>query len=277
MRRPAYLFWPPGDLTTTVPPGVAHSARAGSLRNAAVFFRQSSSIDPVTSRLQRRCTAAPAIFILTALALLAARLPAQSTTSASHDYTQADVDFVQGMILHHAQAVVISDWATTHDAQPSLQTLCKRIALSQRDEISVMQRWLRERRLSVPDPLHMLPGSHGSAHDTSGISMPGMAMGNHSMGMDLGDHPKMMAGMLTPDELHRLDAARGSAFDRLYLTGMIKHHQGALDMVAKLFATPAGGQQSEIFALATDVDAGQRAEIARMESMLNTLTKNQTR
>jgi uncharacterized protein (DUF305 family) len=215
--------------------------------------------------------------MLAALALVAARLPAQSKAAASHNYTQADVDFVQGMIFHHAQAVVMSDWAATHDAQSNLQTLCKRIALSQRDEITVMQHWLRERQLPVPDPLHTLPSNHGSAHDTSGMSMPGMAMGNHSMGMTMGDSPKMMTGMLTPEEMRQLDVARGAAFDRLYLTGMIKHHEGALDMVAKLFASPGGGQQSEIFALATDVDAGQRAEIARMEAMLNTLNENQTK
>ena len=222
----------------------------------------------MTSVLQRRrAAAAPALAILTALALVAARLPAQGTTAASHDYTRADVDFVQGMIFHHAQAVVMSDWAVTHGARPELQTLCKRIALSQRDEITVMQHWLRERQLPVPDPIHMLPGNRGSAPDTSGMNMPEMSMGNHAMGMNMGDHPETMTGMLTPEEMHQLDAARGTAFDSLYLTGMIKHHRGALDMVARLFATPGGGQQSEIFALATDVDAGQRAEIARMEAM----------
>ena len=96
-------------------------------------------------------------------------------------------------------------------------------------------------------------------------------------GMDMGPHPMLMTGMLTPDQMRELDAARGPAFDRLYLTGMIKHHQGALDMVATLFATPGAGQQPELFSFATDVDAGQRAEMARMEAMLNTLTPSQTR
>jgi uncharacterized protein (DUF305 family) len=95
--------------------------------------------------------------------------------------------------------------------------------------------------------------------------------------MDMGPHPMLMTGMLTPDQMRELDAARGPAFDRLYLTGMIKHHQGALDMVATLFATPGAGQQPELFSFATDVDAGQRAEMARMEAMLNTLTPSQTR
>ncbi|HEY8829370.1 MAG TPA: DUF305 domain-containing protein, partial [Candidatus Limnocylindria bacterium] len=96
-------------------------------------------------------------------------------------------------------------------------------------------------------------------------------------GMDMGAHPMMMTGMLTPAEMRALDAARGPDFDNLYLTGMIKHHQGALDMVAKLFATPGAGQQPEISSFATDIDAGQRAEIARMQAMLTTPTPSQTR
>jgi len=218
---------------------------------------------------------------LTAIALVAVsigasvQLPAQGAqkasahnTAAPHDYVQADVDFVQGMIIHHAQAVVMSDWAATHGARPNLQILCKRIALSQRDEITMMQSWLEQRHLATPDPLDMLHPTHGPIHDRSGMNMPGM---------DMGDHMMMMAGMLTPAEMRQLDSARGPTFDHLYLTGMIKHHQGALDMVAKLFATPGAGQQPELFSFATDVDAGQRAEMARMQAMLNTLTPSQTR
>ncbi|MGH7603770.1 MAG: DUF305 domain-containing protein, partial [Gemmatimonadaceae bacterium] len=122
--------------------------------------------------------------------------------------------------------------------------------------------------LSAPDPLHMLHGDDGTVQDKSAMNMPGM---------DMGAHPMMMTGMLTPEQMRELDAARGPAFDRLYLTGMIRHHQGALDMVAKLFATPGAGQQAEISSFATDIDAGQRAEIARMQAMLNTLTASQTK
>jgi uncharacterized protein (DUF305 family) len=208
----------------------------------------------------------PAILFATLLA--AAGLPAQDSPSTTNDYTEADVRFMQGMIVHHAQAVVMSDWAQSHGARPDLQVLCKRIALSQRDEIRVMQQWLRKRHLPTPDPLHMLSGQESHVHDSGGMGMPGM---------DMGDHPMMMKGMLTPEQMRQLDAARDSTFDRLYLTGMIRHHEGALDMVAELFATPGAGQQSEIFAFATDVDAGQRAEIARMEKILNTLNTGQTR
>jgi len=216
----------------------------------------------------RRTAASPLALLLASLVLAPARLPAQSATAASHDYTKADVDFMQGMIIHHAQAVVMSDWAATHGARPDLQTLCKRIALSQRDEITMMQQWLQQRHLAAPDPLHMLHGDNSPVRDRSPMHMPGM---------DMGDHPMMMEGMLTAAEMRQLDAAHGPAFDRLYLTGMIKHHQGALDMVATLFATPGAGQQPEVFTFATDVDAGQRAEMARMQAMLNTLTASQSR
>jgi len=201
--------------------------------------------------------------LATIIALAAATVQAQASASSHHDYTAADVAFMQGMIIHHAQAVVMSDWAPTHGAGARLQVLCKRIALSQRDEITMMQHWLQDRHLDAPDPLHMLNGANTPVHDTSPMHMPGM---------DMGAHPMMMKGMLTPEQMRQLDAARDTAFDRLYLTGMIRHHEGALDMVATLFATPGSGQQPEIFNFATDVDAGQRAEITRMQALLNTIT-----
>ncbi len=214
-------------------------------------------------------------------ALAVAQGSGSTSATAPHDYTQGDVDFVQGMIMHHAQAVVMSDWAPTHGARPDLQVLCKRIALSQRDEIAMMQAWLEARHLPVPDPLHMLPGSTSSSANAAAMDMGGMKMSGSEAdamnmpGMDMGPHPRLMAGMLTAAQMRQLDAAHGTTFDSLYLTGMIRHHQGALGMVADLFATPSGGQQPEIFNFAIDVDASQRAEIARMQAMLNTLTPSQ--
>jgi uncharacterized protein (DUF305 family) len=220
--------------------------------------------------IPRRRTAAflLVVSLMTAAAGASAPLPAQSATAAPHGYVQADIDFMQGMIIHHAQAVVMSDWAASRGARSNLLILCKRIALSQRDEIKMMQQWLLEHHLAAPDPLHMLQGVHSPTQDSSGMNRPGM---------DMGAHPMMMTGMLTPAEMRELDAARGPVFDSLYLTGMIKHHQGALDMVAKLFATPGAGQQPEISSFATDIDAGQRAEIGRMQAMLNTPTRSQSR
>lgn len=195
-------------------------------------------------------------------------LLAQAGSSTGNDYTKAGVTFMQGMIMHHAQAVVMSDWAVSHGASPQVATLCKRIALSQRDEIALMQNWLKARQQSAPDPLHMLSGATRPITDSSPLHMPGM---------DMGQMPMLMDGMLTAAQMQQLDAARGLAFDTLYLAGMIHHHQGALTMVKDLFATPGAGQQSELFGFATDIDAGQRAEIHRMQLILNSLTKNPSR
>lgn len=216
------------------------------------------------SLLHARCFAATTSLAVACAVLLGdgAALHAQT---AGKDYTPADVKFMQGMIVHHAQAVVMSNWAPTHGARADVAILCKRIALSQYDEIDLMQRWLFARKLSAPDPLEMRHPHTGPVHDSSPMHMPGMDMGNP---------PMMMSGMLTPDEMRKLDAAHGTEFDRLYLTGMIKHHQGAIDMVAALFATPGGGQQSELFGFATDIDASQRVQIARMQAMLKTLPTN---
>lgn len=205
---------------------------------------------------------AAALIAVTSAAIIGVspRLPAQSGPTSSHDYTQADVEFVQGMILHHAQAVVMSDWAPTHGARADLVILCKRIGLSQHDEITVMQNWLADRHLAVPDPLHMLKGSH-AAPVTSSIDMPGMSMGSTKM---------LMPGMLSPAQMRQLNAAQGIAFDTLYLKGMITHHEGAIGMVAKLFATPGSGQQADLFGFATDVDALQRAQITLMQNKLKT-------
>lgn len=222
-----------------------------------------------TMSLSSRLAAAPRLAVaLASASLISARLPAQAASGPAHDFTKADVEFVQGMIYHHAQAVIMSDWAPTHGARADVATLCKRIALSQRDEIKMMQQWLLARHLDAPDPLGMMPGHTPASNDTSG--MAGMNM----PGMDMSAH--MMPGMLTPDRMRALDAAHGSAFDHLYLTGMIRHHQGALDMVATLFHTPGSGQQPELFSFATDVDAGQRAEIGRMQAILKTLTPSPT-
>ena len=205
---------------------------------------------------------APVVLVLAALAAAGVRPAAAQGAAGAKDYTPADAKFMQMMIVHHAQAVVMSNWAATHGARADVALLCKRIALSQYDEIDLMQQWLLKRHLSAPDPLHMRTPHTGPVTDSSPLHMPGM---------DMGSAPMIMSGMLTPDEMRQLDAARGTEFDRLYLTGMMKHHQGALDMVAALFATPGGGQQPELFGFATDIDASQRVEINRMRAMLQSL------
>jgi uncharacterized protein (DUF305 family) len=161
----------------------------------------------------------------------------------------ADVAFMQGMIMHHSQAVVMTAWIPTHTTSPELLTLGARISRSQQDEMAFMKRWLAQRGkpTSMPMPQAM-PGMPDM--DRSGNPMP------------------TMPGMLTAAQMTALDAAHGPAFDRLFLTGMIQHHNGALVMVKDLFATAGAGQDADIFDFATDADNTQRAEIRIMQGML---------
>ncbi len=176
-------------------------------------------------------------------------------------YSSADVAFMTGMIAHHAQAVLMAKWAPSHGASSGVAELCARIAVSQRDEIRSMQRWLREREQPVPEPDTLY---HPATAAMAGMSMPGM-------GGDAGGGA-LMPGMLTPVQLAQLDSARGPDFDRRFLTFMIQHHQGALTMVQQLFNTPGAAQDPLIFQFASDVSSGQAAEIDRMRHMLVSLT-----
>jgi uncharacterized protein (DUF305 family) len=161
-------------------------------------------------------------------------------------YTDADVDFMSGMIPHHAQAVVMAGWAPSHGARKDVAILCERIVVGQRDEIALMQSWLRDRGLPVPDATSM----------------------RHKMNMNGVEHEMLMPGMLTDDEMAELDRARGPQFDRLFLNGMIKHHQGAIDMVDVLFKSYGAAQDETVFRFASDVYADQSIEIDRMHKML---------
>lgn len=180
---------------------------------------------------------------------LVSPLPAQSaTSSAAPAITAADVSFMQDMIGHHAQALEMSALVRSRSTQPSLRVLAERITVSQTDEIAMMQQWLRARGLTP---------AGGAGHDTH---MPGMH--------DMAAMPAMMPGMLTPAQMQALRRARGAAFDRLFLEGMIQHHEGALTMVRSLLAVPGAAQESSINRFVTDVDTDQRAEIQRMRAML---------
>jgi len=162
-------------------------------------------------------------------------------------YTDADVEFMSGMIPHHAQAVIMAGWAPTHGARQDVAVLCERIVVGQRDEIHMMQGWLRDRGLPVPDE-----------HSTRmHMKMAG--------GME---HDMLMPGMLTDEEMAALDKARGPEFDRLFLEGMIRHHQGAIDMVDVLLKAYGGAQDEKVFKFANDVYADQNIEIDRMKQML---------
>jgi uncharacterized protein (DUF305 family) len=170
--------------------------------------------------------------------------------SSRYPYVQADIDFMAHMIGHHAQAIQMAEMAKSHGASPSVETLASRIINAQRDEIGTMQTWLRVRNQPVPD------------------AKPGPMMMNMGGMM----HEMLMPGMLTPEQMQALDAARGKEFDRLFLTGMIQHHRGAVEMVTNLFNTYGAAQDELVFKFASDVQVDQRTEIARMERMLVALT-----
>ncbi len=171
--------------------------------------------------------------------------PAIAADTSARRYTASDVQFVQHMLAHHAQALVMTELVPTHTTRDDLRMLARRIDVSQQDEIATMQRWLRTRGADVPsmDAQHAMAGHHA-----------------------------MMPGLLTEAELDRLAAARGAAFDRLFLEFMIRHHEGALIMVTELFAARGSAQEPELFSLASDIDADQRADIMRMRRLLDAMT-----
>src|SRR5580765_3310503 len=171
--------------------------------------------------------------------------PRAAPAPKQKNYTDADVHFMAGMIGHHAQAIQMAGWAPSHGANPSVRVLCERIVVAQNDEIVMAQRWLREHGEFVPPA------------DPRGHIMQGM------------DHPMLMPGMLTPEQMTQLDSARGPEFDRLFLTFMIQHHQGAITMVEELNKSPGAGQDDTVFKMSSDIFADQTAEIERMDNMLS--------
>ncbi|PYS22666.1 MAG: DUF305 domain-containing protein [Acidobacteria bacterium] len=165
----------------------------------------------------------------------------------------ADVQFMQGMIMHHAQAVEMTALIESHTENKNLRLLGARISHSQSEEIRFMKRWLEARG----EPTEM------SMPKMSGMDMPGMDMSTMNM-----KGPMLMPGMLTPKQMEALGKAKAAEFDRLFLTGMIQHHNGALIMVKDLFDTAGAGQDAVLFNFTTDIDSGQRAEIRIMQNML---------
>ena len=167
-----------------------------------------------------------------------------STRATLPPRSSADVQFMQGMIMHHAQAVEMTALIASHTENKDLRLLGARISHSQSEEIKFMKRWLETRGELTSLPMPEMPG------------------------MDMSKQPMLMPGMLTPKQMEALKKAKGAEFDQLFLTGMIQHHGGALTMVKDLFDTAGAGQDAELFNFATDVDSGQRAEIRIMQSML---------
>jgi len=164
-------------------------------------------------------------------------------------YSDADIDFMSGMIPHHAQAVIMAGWAPSHGARADIAILCERMLVGQADEIRSMQQWLSDRGLPVPD----------ATSTRMRMKMNGI------------EHDMLMPGMLNDEEMAELDKARGAEFDRLFLQGMMRHHQGAIDMVNDLFKAYGAAQDDTIYKFASDVFADQSIEIEVMQKMLESL------
>ena len=164
-------------------------------------------------------------------------------------YSDADINFMTGMIPHHAQAVIMAGWAQSRGARSDVAILCERMVVGQADEIRSMQQWLSDRGLPVPD----------ATSTRMRMKMNGI------------EHDMLMPGMLSDEEMAELDKARGAEFDRLFLQGMIRHHQGAIDMVNDLFKSYGSAQDDTIYKFASDVFADQSIEIEVMQRILESL------
>jgi len=170
--------------------------------------------------------------------------------------TVADVKFMQGMIMHHGQAIEMTDLMQGHSSNPQLMEFAQRISLAQSSEILFMKSWLNMRGFPLED--NSMAGMAGM--DMS--SMPGMKMAGPTMSMPL------MPGMLSPEQMDALRKAKGPEFDHLFLVGMIQHHKGALTMLTDLYATPGAAQDPLLFDFTADVEATQSGEIEVMQDML---------
>jgi uncharacterized protein (DUF305 family) len=183
-----------------------------------------------------------------------------STKATLPPQSQTDVEFMQGMIMHHSQAVEMTALIPSHTENKDLRSLGARISSSQSDEIKFMQRWLAARG------------------EATSMAMPQKSNTTDMPGMDMSDQAiPLMPGMLTVKQMEALRDAKDAEFDRLFLTGMIQHHQGALTMVKDLFDTAGAGQDAQLFNFASDVDSGQRAEIRIMQNLLEKKSSEEKR
>jgi uncharacterized protein (DUF305 family) len=197
-----------------------------------------------STRAQQANQAAPVVVQPGAPGKPSRTLP-PSTKATLPPRSPADVEFMQGMIMHHSQAVEMTALIPSHTDNKELRSLGARISSSQSDEIKFMRRWLAAR---------------GEPVSVEHAAMSGMDMSHQ--------RTPLMPGMLTPEQMEALRKAKGAEFDHLFLAGMIQHHNGALTMVKDLFDTAGAGQDAELFNFATDADNSQRAEIKIMQNML---------
>ncbi len=223
----------------------AFSARSTAARRALVAALVLTTACRTGSSVATGVTMAPGTGVVGAgsAAIIAA------ADKAAREYAPADVEFMTGMIPHHAQAVIMARWAATHGARADVKILCERIAVAQGDEIRMMRKWLGERGQEVPDSMST----------------------RHKMKMGDMVHETMMPGMLTDEQMAALDKARGSEFDRLFLVGMIGHHEGAIAMVRELFKHGDAGHDETVWRFASDVESDQTTELHKMRLMLQTV------
>src|SRR5436309_12241674 len=224
-------------------------------RSALIAASALAASLPVPVRAQQADPRAPVVVQPGAPGLPTRTLP-PSTRATLPPSSPKDVEFMQGMIMHHAQAVEMTALIESRTENKELRLLGARISHSQAEEIRFMKRWLEARGAPTEMPMPKM----------SGMDMPGMNM----PGMSMSSQPMLMPGMLTPKQMEALRKAKGAEFDQLFLTGMIQHHGGALIMVKDLFDTAGAGQDAELFNFTTDIDSGQRAEIRIMQTMLRT-------
>jgi uncharacterized protein (DUF305 family) len=222
----------------------ATGALAGIARSTLLFVSACAFCSTIAVAGQRADSTKPVIVQPGAPGAPTRTLPADTRASLP-PRSLADVQFMQGMILHHAQAIEMTAMIPSHTDNKALRFLGQRISRSQTDEINFMKRWLVTRGQTVPKPMAIMPG------------------------MDMSREPMaLMPGMLTPEQMDALRKATGHDFDHLFLSGMIQHHNGALTMVKDLFETAGAGQDAELFDFATDADNTQRVEIGIMQNLL---------
>jgi uncharacterized protein (DUF305 family) len=209
----------------------------------------------LASALVGGCSRGPRVVTGQGIGGARASTPVEASRIGQYGFTPADVEFMSGMVPHHAQAVLIAGWAASHGAGASVRVLAERIVVAQQDEIALMRTWLRDRKQMVPDS--------NATH--------------HRMTMDGARHDMLMPGMLNAEELAQLDRARGTEFERLFLGYMIRHHEGALTMVEKLLGSPGAAQDEIVFKFASDVFADQSTEIDRMQKMLAAISPDARR
>jgi uncharacterized protein (DUF305 family) len=256
VRAPISVTKMSGDATKRELYRFRRKGKFRSARGSAVLcgiLLSSAGLFPSAMRAQQPDTAKPVVVQPGAPGKPSKTLPS-STKAVLPPRSQADVEFMQGMIMHHSQAVEMTALIASHTENKDLRLLGARISSSQSDEIKFMQRWLAARG----EPLSMPTRA-----------MSGMDMSNEQM--------VLMPGMLTPEQMEALRKAKGAEFDRLFLTGMIQHHNGALTMVKDLFDTAGAGQDADLFNFATDADNTQRAEIRIMQTMLENETLEEKR